>query len=60
MRAIMGLKSPDEGSIHVDDIDFWGTTSGERERLKQNEVQEKLTAQWIDHCLKQLSLRRSA
>jgi hypothetical protein len=31
-----------------------------RERLKQNEVQEKLTAQWIDRCLKHLSLRRSA
>ena len=31
-----------------------------RERLKQNEVQEKLTAQWIDRCLKQLSLRKSA
>ena len=31
-----------------------------KERLKQNEVQEKLTAQWIDRCLKQLSLRKSA
>jgi NADPH-dependent glutamate synthase beta subunit-like oxidoreductase/NAD(P)H-flavin reductase len=31
-----------------------------KERLKQNEVQEKLTALWIDHCLKQLSFRRSA
>ena len=31
-----------------------------KERLKQNEVQEKLTAQWIDHCLKQLSFRQSA
>jgi hypothetical protein len=31
-----------------------------KERLRQNEVQEKLTAQWIDRCLKQLSLRKSA
>jgi NADPH-dependent glutamate synthase beta subunit-like oxidoreductase/NAD(P)H-flavin reductase len=30
------------------------------ERLKQNTVQEKLTAQWIDHCLKSLQLRSSA
>ena len=29
------------------------------ERLKQNSVQEKLTAQWIDACLKQLQLRRN-
>lgn len=27
------------------------------ERLKQNTVQEKLTKQWIDSCLKQLQLR---
>jgi NAD(P)H-flavin reductase len=31
-----------------------------KERLKQNEVQEKLTAQWIDRCLKQLRFRQSA
>ncbi|MQA66059.1 MAG: pyridine nucleotide-disulfide oxidoreductase [Alphaproteobacteria bacterium] len=31
-----------------------------RERLGQNRVQEKLTAQWIDHCLKQLNLRDKA
>jgi len=30
------------------------------ERLKQNNVQEKLTAQWVDHCLKQLKWRSSA
>ncbi|MBI3453270.1 MAG: pyridine nucleotide-disulfide oxidoreductase, partial [Rhodospirillales bacterium] len=30
------------------------------ERLGQNAVQEKLTAQWIDRCLKRLALRRSA
>jgi len=29
-----------------------------RERLGQNAVQEKLTAQWIDRCLKRLGLRR--
>ncbi len=28
------------------------------ERLKQNSVQEKLTAQWIDSCLKQQGLRQ--
>lgn len=27
------------------------------ERLKQNGVQEKLTAQWIDHCLKEIGGR---
>ncbi|MDX1975313.1 MAG: FAD-dependent oxidoreductase [Rickettsiales bacterium] len=27
------------------------------ERLKQNSVQEKLTAQWIDYCLKSMQLR---
>ncbi len=30
------------------------------ERLKQNSVQEKLTAQWIDSCLKHLQWRISA
>ncbi len=30
------------------------------QRLKQNSVQEKLTAQWIDACLKQLQLRAGA
>jgi len=29
-------------------------------RLAQNSVQEKLTAQWIDSCLKQLRLRADA
>lgn len=29
------------------------------ERLRQNTVQEKLTAKWIDHCLKTLELRES-
>lgn len=29
------------------------------ERLKQNGVQEKLTALWINHCLKDLGLRES-
>lgn len=32
----------------------WGHLN---ERLKQNSVQEKLTAQWIDACLKQLQWR---
>ncbi len=30
------------------------------ERLKQNSVQEKLTAQWVDACLRQLQWRTSA
>ena len=42
--------------IDLGDLDFPAL----KERLKQNEVQEKLTAQWIDRCLKHLSLRRSA
>ncbi|HUF79671.1 MAG TPA: hypothetical protein VMN03_00935, partial [Burkholderiales bacterium] len=28
------------------------------QRLKQNSVQEKLTAEWIDHCLVQLGDRK--
>ena len=31
-----------------------------RERLGQNRAQEKLTAQWIDRCLKRLNLRATA
>jgi hypothetical protein len=31
-----------------------------RERLGQNRVQEKLTAQWIDRCLRRLNLRQAA
>jgi hypothetical protein len=27
------------------------------QRLGQNRTQEKLTAQWIDHCLRELNLR---
>ncbi len=30
------------------------------DRLRQNSVQEKLTAQWVDFCLKKLQLRASA
>jgi len=37
-------------------VDF----AGLRERLGQNRVQEKLTAQWIDHCLRGLNLRQAA
>ena len=35
----------------------WVDFAGLNERLKQNGVQEKLTAQWIDHVLRQLHLR---
>ena len=31
-----------------------------RTRLSQNGVQEKLTAQWIDRCLRQLGCREDA
>jgi NAD(P)H-flavin reductase len=40
----------------IDQVDFKGL----RERLTQNGTQEKLTAQWIDRCLKRLSLREAA
>lgn len=38
----------------LDRVDFTGLN----ERLRQNSVQEKLTALWIDRCLKTLQLRR--
>ena len=40
----------------LDEVSF----SHLHERLKQNSVQEKLTAQWIDSCLKHMQLRRHA
>lgn len=40
----------------LDKVDF----SHLNERLKQNTVQEKLTALWIDRCLKSLGLRKEA
>jgi NADPH-dependent glutamate synthase beta subunit-like oxidoreductase/NAD(P)H-flavin reductase len=40
----------------IDQVDFKGL----RERLSQNGTQEKLTALWIDRCLKRLSLRAAA
>jgi NADPH-dependent glutamate synthase beta subunit-like oxidoreductase/NAD(P)H-flavin reductase len=40
----------------IDQVDFKGL----RERLSQNGTQEKLTALWIDRCLKRLSLRDAA
>jgi len=40
----------------LDRVDFPGLKA----RLRQNSVQEKLTAQWIDHCLRRLRLRGSA
>ena len=39
----------------LDRVDFPGL----RSRLRQNSVQEKLTAQWIDRCLRRLQLRHS-
>ena len=40
----------------LDVVDF----AGLRERLGQNRAQERLTAQWIDYCLRSLDLRRAA
>lgn len=40
----------------LDRVDFPGLKA----RLRQNSVQEKLTAQWIDRCLVRLHLRHSA
>jgi hypothetical protein len=40
----------------LDKVDFEALN----ERLKQNSLQEKLTAQWIDRCLKRLDLRQAA
>ncbi len=40
----------------LDRVEFHGL----HERLGQNSLQEKLTAQWIDRCLKRLQLRQAA
>ena len=40
----------------LDRVDFPGLKA----RLRQNSVQEKLTAQWIDRCLVRLKLRHAA
>jgi hypothetical protein len=40
----------------LDRVDFGSLN----QRLKQNAVQEKLTAQWIDRCLRELQARRIA
>lgn len=40
----------------LDNVDFDHLNS----RLKQNSLQEKLTAMWIDYCLKSLKLREAA
>src|SRR5690606_2307753 len=40
----------------LDEVDFEAL----RERLGQNSVQEKLTAQWIDRCLRRAGLRTEA
>jgi NADPH-dependent glutamate synthase beta subunit-like oxidoreductase/NAD(P)H-flavin reductase len=37
-------------------VDFGGL----RERLRQNSLEEKMTALWIDRCLKQLGIREAA
>ena len=40
----------------MDEVDF----AALRQRLGQNQVQEKLTRAWIDRCLKRLNLRKAA
>ncbi len=40
----------------LDVVDFEGLA----QRLGQNRTQEKLTAQWVDHCLRELNLRDQA
>jgi NADPH-dependent glutamate synthase beta subunit-like oxidoreductase/NAD(P)H-flavin reductase len=40
----------------LDQVDF----AGLRQRLTQNSLEEKLTALWIDRCLKQLGMRQAA
>ncbi len=39
----------------IDEVDF----ANLRGRLSQNGVQEKLTRQWIDRCLRQLGRRQA-
>src|SRR5262249_2887029 len=40
----------------LDRVDF----AGLRQRLTQNSLEEKLSALWIDRCLKQLGMREAA
>jgi NADPH-dependent glutamate synthase beta subunit-like oxidoreductase/NAD(P)H-flavin reductase len=40
----------------LDRVDFGSL----RQRLTQNSLEEKLTAQWIDRCLRQLGMRQAA
>jgi hypothetical protein len=48
--AVFSCFNQDQALDRVD----WG---GLRTRLSQNAAQEKLTKQWIDHCLHQLGVR---
>ncbi len=48
--VVFSCFNQDQQLDHVD----WGTL---RTRLSQNGVQEKLTKQWIDRCLRQLGVR---
>ena len=40
----------------MDHVDFQALGA----RLRKNSVQEKLTAQWVDRCLKELKVRDAA
>ncbi|MBV9503575.1 MAG: FAD-dependent oxidoreductase [Acidobacteriia bacterium] len=63
-QCLQTLRNPETGEEHVvftcfnqdqplDEVD-WSTL---RTRLSQNGVQEKVTAQWIDHCLRDIGAR---
>ncbi|TFH08066.1 MAG: pyridine nucleotide-disulfide oxidoreductase [Nitrosomonadales bacterium] len=64
-QCLQPHKDPDTGAITyvfscfnqdqpLDQVDFGGLAS----RLRQNSAQEKLTTQWIGHCLKELDQSR--
>jgi hypothetical protein len=49
--VVFSCFNQDQCLDHVD----WG---GLRTRLSQNGVQEKLTRQWLDRCLRRMGLRQ--
>ena len=66
-QCIQAQRNPETGEVRyvfscfeqdqpLDHVDFVAL----RERLGQNSAQEKLTAQWIDHCLQRAGLRTPA
>ena len=66
-QCLQPHRDPESGEVSVvfscfnqdqplDRVDFQAL----HERLGQNAVQERLTAQWIDHCLKRMGVRTAA